>query len=206
MAISPITFVHPIIGSVQGIQKSPRVNQYLGIQYGTLKDRFSRGELRQSYEDLNATELGPIPFSPPNGCEWEHKLLQQSLPFSSFRESDTECLTLNICAPSQKSDALLPVMVLVHGGAFATGSSAYPQYDLAAITELSVTAGKPIRLKRAEQAESSYNSVLHVLGAQHLPQDEQIQALLTATSDDYGSKIGRKFPMAPLLMGRSFPS
>lgn len=61
------------------------------------------------------------------------------------------------------------------------------------------------RLKRAEQAESSYNSVIQVLGAQDLSQDEQVQALLTATSDDYGAKIGRKFPMAPLVDGSTIP-
>ena len=38
----------------------------------------------------------------------------------------------------------MPVLALVHGGAFATGSSSYPQYDLALITKMSVETGMPM--------------------------------------------------------------
>lgn len=38
---------HPTIGSIRGIHGSNRVNQYLGIQYAKLKDRFSRGMICQ---------------------------------------------------------------------------------------------------------------------------------------------------------------
>ena|SRR6478735_11724933 len=86
----------------------------------------------------------PIPMSPSNGCEWEHTLIQQSLSFLPRPQSDTECLTLNISVPKSSDRANLPVLVFVHGGAFATGSSSYPQYDLAQITALSAKIGKPI--------------------------------------------------------------
>lgn len=83
-------------------------------------------------------------MSPSNGCEWEHTLIQQSLPFYPRPQSDTECLTLNISVPKPSDKTNLPVLVFVHGGAFATGSSSYPQYDLARITALSAKIGKPI--------------------------------------------------------------
>lgn len=38
---------HPTIGSIRGIKGSNRVNQYLGVQYAKLKDRFSRGKICQ---------------------------------------------------------------------------------------------------------------------------------------------------------------
>jgi carboxylesterase type B len=79
-----------------------------------------------------------------NGCEWEQTLIQHSLPFGEYSQSDTECLTLNIAAPTVKASGGLPVLVFVHGGAFATGSTSYPQNDLARITELSAEINKPM--------------------------------------------------------------
>lgn len=58
---------HPTIGPIRGITKVSGVNQYLGIQYATLKDRFARGELLEAYPTnhankrdgvLDATKLG----------------------------------------------------------------------------------------------------------------------------------------------------
>lgn len=58
---------HATIGPIKGLRKTPGVIQYLGVQYATLKDRFSRGELLQSYPAshlnkqggvLNATKFG----------------------------------------------------------------------------------------------------------------------------------------------------
>ncbi|PLB35005.1 Alpha/Beta hydrolase protein [Aspergillus candidus] len=143
---------HPTIGPIRGLNKVPTVVQYLGVQYATLKDRFSRGVLLETYnrdylnEDgvLDATKLGPIPPSPANGCAWEQNLLQHSLPFPDYPQSDTECLTLNIAVPKVKDADSLPVLVLIHGGAFATGSSSYPQYDLARITNQSLELKKPM--------------------------------------------------------------
>lgn len=52
-----------IIGQIQGLNKVPGVNQYLGIQYAALKDRFSRGELIETYPHdgiLDGTKLGYV--------------------------------------------------------------------------------------------------------------------------------------------------
>ncbi|OQE42964.1 hypothetical protein PENCOP_c003G00472 [Penicillium coprophilum] len=143
---------HPTIGPIKGLNKVPTVIQYLGVQYATLKDRFSRGVLLESYNSghfngdrvLDATKLGPVPPSPEYGCAWEQTLLQHSLPFPEYIQSDTECLTLNIAVPNVKDADSLPVLVMVHGGAFVTGSSSYPQYDLARITNQSLELEKPM--------------------------------------------------------------
>jgi len=53
------TLSHPRIGLIRGIKKFPNVNQYLGVQYATLEDRFARGQIRQKYgEILDATKFG----------------------------------------------------------------------------------------------------------------------------------------------------
>ena len=84
-------------------------------------------------------------MNPANGCNNEHALFQKSLPFSKFEQSDTECLTLNISTPQDTSqNDQLPVMVFVHGGGFAGGSSSYPHYNLAPITAMSVDARMPM--------------------------------------------------------------
>ncbi|BEJ06734.1 hypothetical protein CcaverHIS641_0400030 [Cutaneotrichosporon cavernicola] len=145
---------HPTIGNIKGVIKVPGVTQLLGVQYATLADRFAPGVLLESYPAdharvrdgvLDATTVGPIPISPANGCSWEHSLIQQSLPSPEFEQNDTECLTLNIALPSKvASTSALPVLALVHGGAFATGSSSYPQYDLARIVQISIEQDQPI--------------------------------------------------------------
>ncbi|CAH0051361.1 unnamed protein product [Clonostachys solani] len=139
---------HPTIGILRGIERFPRVHQFLGIQYATLQDRFSRGELLEEYppssEIKDATKFGPLPLSPTNGCQHEQAIIQRKLPFEPFHYSDTQCLTLNISVPVSDAPRSLPVMVFIHGGAFATGSSSFPQVDLAPITNMSIEIGKPM--------------------------------------------------------------
>lgn len=53
---------HPTIGPIKGIQRFANITQFLGIQYGTLKDRYAQGELLEQYQPgpsaLDATKLG----------------------------------------------------------------------------------------------------------------------------------------------------
>lgn len=57
-----VPLIHPTLGRIAGIRRSESVVQYLGIQYATLKDRFSRGELVTHSTDyaleLDATKHG----------------------------------------------------------------------------------------------------------------------------------------------------
>lgn len=51
---------HPTIGPIRGLNKIPTVVQFLGVQYATLKDRFSRGVLLETYDSGNFNEDGVL--------------------------------------------------------------------------------------------------------------------------------------------------
>jgi carboxylesterase type B len=54
-----------------------------------------------------------------------------------------DCLTLNVARPSESKEAL-PVAVWIYGGGFASGSSAWPVYNLSWVVNASQAANKPI--------------------------------------------------------------
>ena len=62
------------------------------------------------------------------------------------------------------------------------------------------------RLRLSEQAESAYNSVVDVLGASGLTPTEQLRKILDTQGDELVAKVGRKFPMGPLIDGDSIPA
>lgn len=56
---TPTTLDHPAIGTLRGIRRLPQVDQFLGIQYATLADRFSRANLKVDYASpVDATAQG----------------------------------------------------------------------------------------------------------------------------------------------------
>lgn len=142
---------HPVVGQIHGVQPKAQahVEQYLGIQYATLENRFARGKLVESYKSpIQATKSGPLPVADPKNVDNEHLLLQHSLPHPEYSFSDTECLTLNVSAPSLDARGTraepLPVVVFLHGGGFVTGSASWPQWDLARLVERSVKLDSPV--------------------------------------------------------------
>ncbi|KAH8703171.1 carboxylesterase-like protein [Talaromyces proteolyticus] len=137
------TINHPLIGAIAG-KAEDGIVQFLGVRYASLTDRLAEPELLSHYdgEEIDATKKGPQVISPPNGCDIEYGFLQHSLQHSNFEISDLDGLHLNITAPSGAQD--LPVLVFVHGGGFALGSNAWPQYDHLRLVKLSVMAGLPI--------------------------------------------------------------
>jgi carboxylesterase type B len=92
---------------------------------------------------MNFDKFSPASPSPLNGIEIEFSLIQQALPCPQIRQSDQECLNLNITAPKHASNDL-PVVVFVHGGGFSIGSNAWPQYDFRRLVNLSIREGSPI--------------------------------------------------------------
>ncbi|KAG8162827.1 hypothetical protein KVR01_007305 [Diaporthe batatas] len=151
MASKATILEHPSLGQVHGVQPQGQahVEQYLGIQYATLENAFARGKLVEAYKSpIRATETGPLPVADPNNVDNEHLLLQHALPHPAYAFSATECLTLNVSAPSLDARgagaAPLPVVVFIHGGGFATGSASWPQWDLAPLVERSVKLGGPV--------------------------------------------------------------
>jgi carboxylesterase type B len=87
----------------------------------------------------------PTPLLPPNACEGhQNAIVQKSLPIEAWDQSDTEGLTLDVNVPTASPATGLPIFVFVCGGGFTSGSSEYPEYDLASITQLSVESGMPM--------------------------------------------------------------
>jgi carboxylesterase type B len=91
-----------------------------------------------------------LPVANPKNCDIEHALLQHGLPHPEYTFSDTECLRLHVTVPHTAhtpTDGVTrkyPVVVFVHGGNFVTGSSSWPQWDLARLVELGIKVGRPI--------------------------------------------------------------
>ncbi|KAK5174082.1 uncharacterized protein LTR77_001162 [Saxophila tyrrhenica] len=146
------TISHPAIGNVTASTAKDGVVQVLGVQYATLKDRFSPPVLKEysSSQNVDGTKLGPQVLSIAPNADPEFGLIQQSLDYdrSAFTQSDTEGLCLNVTIPagsngSVDENANLPVFVFIHGGGLNVGSGMYPQYDMARFVQLSLQEGKP---------------------------------------------------------------
>ncbi|POS81392.1 carboxylesterase [Diaporthe helianthi] len=142
---------HPSVGQIHGVQPQGQahVEQYLGIQYATLENAFARAKLVETYKSpIRATEPGPLTVADPKNIDNEHLLLQHSLPHPEYSFSATECLTLNVSAPSLDARGTsahpLPVVVFIHGGGFVTGSANWPQWDLGPLVEQSVKLDSPV--------------------------------------------------------------
>ena len=86
----------------------------------------------------------PACVHPPAACDNEHTYIQQALPYEVIKQSGTRCLNMNIVTPKQLPAGPLPVFVFVHGGGFAIGSNAFPQYNSTRLVELSVKRRTPV--------------------------------------------------------------
>ncbi|HET9159733.1 MAG TPA: carboxylesterase family protein, partial [Caulobacteraceae bacterium] len=75
-----------------------------------------------------APPVGPLRFAPPQPVKpWEN--IRSAKAFSATCMQSEDCLTLNVWTPAKTATAKLPVIVWIHGGGFAVGSSAQPGYD-----------------------------------------------------------------------------
>ncbi|PGH05139.1 hypothetical protein AJ79_06887 [Helicocarpus griseus UAMH5409] len=143
------TIQHPRLGKVFGVVKDS-VTSFRGIKYASLKNRLAEPDLLGEYAgQINATKCGPLVISPKDGCDREFGLIQHSLPKPEFTFSDVDGLNLNISTPDDWQKLLgegngLPVFVFIHGGGFAIGSNAWPQYDTNRFVKLSVDSGRPV--------------------------------------------------------------
>ncbi|KPI39656.1 Para-nitrobenzyl esterase [Cyphellophora attinorum] len=137
------TLEHPQLGHVAGI-KHGNVLRFLGIQYATLENRFAQAKLVVNNQKGGKFDKhGPTAVMMDNACQTEHMFIQKSLPYTPVKSSDTDCLNLDINMPTTDKTGL-PVFVFIHGGGFALGSNAWPQYDLAAFVGRSVERGTPV--------------------------------------------------------------
>ena len=95
--------------------------RFRGIRYGRA-DRFRRAApVAPSRDPVRATAFGPA--CPQRGKYWPQA---------------EDCLFLNIWTPAVDERARLPVMVYVHGGAYANGSVTDPENDGASLATMGV--------------------------------------------------------------------
>ena len=117
--------VNAAAGPVEGIDEGS-IRFFKGIPYvqppvGDLRWKPPQ-ELPSWSETRKSTEFGPACIQPG--------VLYSTLYSSDMSPFSEDCLTLNVWAPENASDA--PVMVWIHGGALVRGSSKEAVYDGAA--------------------------------------------------------------------------
>jgi para-nitrobenzyl esterase len=114
-------------GTVRGVRRSS-IDAWRGIPYAGApvgEHRFRAPRPPAEWAGVrSASRFGPVAWQSREG---------NFVGASKHQEMSEDCLTLNVMRPSRAggsddSDALLPVMVFIHGGAYAVGSSAeYPR-------------------------------------------------------------------------------
>ncbi len=104
----------PIRGYISG-----SIYTFKGIPYASAK-RFMPPQPVQAWQQVrSALSYGPVcPQAAPKVINESEFFFQHDFGFTS-----EDCLLLNIWTPSIKSERKRPVMVWLHGGGFATGSS-----------------------------------------------------------------------------------
>jgi para-nitrobenzyl esterase len=99
-------------GRFAGERLDNGVHRFLGIRYGRAKRFQAPVAARASRDVVPATAFGPV-------CPQKGKRRPQS----------EDCLFLNVWTPETRVGAHLPVMVYIHGGAYAFGSGSDPVSD-----------------------------------------------------------------------------
>ena len=119
------TVVQTRSGLVRGALTGDNVLAWKGIPYAAPPfgaNRFKAPQPVQPWSGIrDALTYGPTVPKPPYFPPFDAILAEPSIP-------GEECLNLNIWSP-QPGSSRLPVMVWIHGGAFANGSNAVPTYD-----------------------------------------------------------------------------
>ncbi|TVY92626.1 Para-nitrobenzyl esterase [Lachnellula willkommii] len=121
----------PSLGKIKGLSYDDQTCQYLGIQYGEVPGRFRRPKPSAPWKDgcYDGTKLGPYCPQPPRDF---YPIPAAARPWLEMPGTDEfNCLNLNISVPHmpKSNPELLPVMVFLHGGAFAYATGSAPIYD-----------------------------------------------------------------------------
>ena len=116
-------------GLIEGIEKDG-IARFLGIPYAEPpvgQRRWAGPERKARFaHTFVADRFGPA-------CIQNPPQLSKTYTLAADIAQSEDCLTLNIWAPESERD--LPVMVWIHGGSFAIGSSSEGMYDGAALAQ-----------------------------------------------------------------------
>ncbi len=130
---SMTTVVQTASGPVQGSGGDIRV--FKGIPYAAAPIGARRwrppGPPEPWLEVRDGTQFGPE-------CPQPADFNPQGVPGATPIPSSEDCLTINVWTPATSDTGPLPVMVWIHGGAFAIGSGARPQYNVEALARRGV--------------------------------------------------------------------
>lgn len=172
---------HARLGAIKGLRDShTSLIKVLGLPYGTIPQRFGRAEPLKNLTEsprfqndvFDATKPGASSVQP-----WGSVTMDASnipLPTDNLpddEEQSEDCLNLSIRLPptcvngdgSLQSNARLPVLVFIHGGAFFLGSANRPYYDPTNLTLHGMQRGTPFIMV-------SMNYRLGILGFMHSPE------------------------------------
>lgn len=175
-----ITLNHARLGAIKGLRDAhTSLIKILGLPYGTIPQRFGRAEPLKSLSNsprfqnnvFDATKSGASSIQP-----WGSVTMDASnipLPTDNLpddEEQSEDCLNLSIRLPptcvnsngSLRTDAKLPVLVFIHGGAFFLGSGNRPYYDPTNLVLHGIQRGTPFIMV-------SINYRLGILGFMHSP-------------------------------------
>ncbi len=92
------------------------VARFRGIRYGRAERFRAATPVPRPGQTISATAFGPV-------CPQRGK----------YKPQDEDCLFLNVWTPAARPGARLPVMLYIHGGAYANGSATDPWHDGAAL-------------------------------------------------------------------------
>ncbi|KAF3047579.1 hypothetical protein E8E12_010545 [Didymella heteroderae] len=180
MSMAHITLNHAKLGAIKGLRDADTsLIKILGLPYGTIPQRFGRAEQlkslsiskRSKHNIFDATESGPSSVQPWGSVSMDASnipLPTDNLPDDEDQSED--CLNLSIRLPpacinsncTLRTDAKLPVLVFIHGGAFFLGSGNRPYYDPTNLILHGMQRGTPFIMV-------SINYRLGILGFMHSP-------------------------------------
>ncbi|KAF9701829.1 hypothetical protein EKO04_000652 [Ascochyta lentis] len=176
-----ITLSHARLGVIRGLRDAhTSLIKILGLPYGTIPQRFGRAEPLQSLSNSSRSQNSVFDATKPGASSvqpWGSVTMDASnipLPTDNLpddEEQSEDCLNLSIRLPPTclnsdgvlQSDAKLPVLVFIHGGAFFLGSANRPYYDPANLVLHGIQRGTPFIMV-------SINYRLGILGFMHSPE------------------------------------
>ncbi|RDX46108.1 carboxylesterase [Lentinus brumalis] len=123
------------------------VHQYLGIKYASIPARFRQSRLYTHYPpQTDCSRHGPICPQPQYKSVEEElfNLTEDCIPNQALKQSEFDCLNLNITCPATATpDSHFPVMLWIHGGG-NRGSGANWVCDAGPLVQKSIQCGKPV--------------------------------------------------------------